>query len=51
MRITVKPVRIPGDISIWTLQQVANSSYCAKDDNWLFEIIKVLKGRRVPFHL
>ena len=48
----MKPARILGDISIWTLQQVANSYYCASVDSWVFEIIvELLKGRRVAFQL
>jgi hypothetical protein len=52
MKIAVKPVRILGDISIWTLQQVASSYYCASVDSWVFEmIVKLLKERRAPFQL
>ena len=48
----MKPVRMLGDISIWTLKQLANSYYCANVDSWVFEVIvKLLMGRRLPFQL
>ena len=47
MNAAMKPVRILGDISIWTLHLVANSCYCASVDSWVLEIIvTLLKGRR-----